>query len=87
MESKDKNIAGLFDFPLSPTPSLKAHHEFTKLIREYLSMFDSSGGVLSVGPIKLGTPARPFINAPIEMDPRKIEDRLRHQLSKFWKGR
>ena len=77
MTQKDKGRAGLFDFPLDPTPSLEAYKKFTKHIDEYLSRFNRNDGDLSIGPIRLGTPDRPLITAPIEMDPREIEKYLR----------
>lgn len=77
MTQKDKERPGLIDFPLDPTPSLEAYKKFTKHIDEYLSMFNPNDGDLSIGPIMLGTPDRPFITAPIEMDPREIERLLR----------
>jgi len=77
MTQKDKKEPGLFDFPLDPTPSLKAYNKFIKSINEYLSMFVYSEGILSIGPIKLGTPHRAFVKAPIDIDPREIERRLR----------
>jgi hypothetical protein len=77
MTQKDKEKPGLIDFPLDPTPSLEAYKKFTKHIDEYIAMFSDNNGVLSIGPIMLGTLDRPFITAPIEMDPREIERHLR----------
>lgn len=77
MSQKGQDKPKLFDFPIDPTPSLKAYIEFTNHIREYFKLFIFNEGVLSIGPIKLGTVDRPFVQAPIEMDPGQIERYLR----------
>lgn len=77
MSQKEKERPGLLDFPLDPTPSLEAYIKFTTYIHKYINMFHSSSDGLSIGPIILGTPDRPLITAPIEMDPREIERYLR----------
>ena len=76
MIQKDKKEPGLFDFPLDPTPSLKAYNKFIRCIDEYLAMFGYSEGMLSIDPIELGTPSRAFVKAPIDMDLMKIENIL-----------
>lgn len=78
MVHQDKEKPGLFNFPLDPTPSLKAYKKFTEHLQQYLQMFQNDGRIISVGPIQIATrDNQPSVIAPIEMDPIEVEQCLR----------
>lgn len=78
MSEQNIEHLGLVDFPLDPTPSLKAYKQFIAHIKQYIGIFQYNDGMISVGPVKLGRLGeQPCLTAPIEIDPRDIEGILR----------